>query len=116
MKNSYRTQIRNAIAHSKYSFNGRNIHLHNSIKEDPHSSLSNLKFDDWIDVFHDVMVIYNLTIYFFNKVGDHYTKKARENGLQQEVRLKRNDPKMSTEYKVLEYIPNSGRWVWYRND
>ncbi len=57
LQNAYRTQLRNSIAHSKYSFLGRNIHPNNYIPEDPASTLQNVPFDDWIDIFHDTNIL-----------------------------------------------------------
>ncbi|MBO9699939.1 MAG: hypothetical protein J7604_06995, partial [Sporocytophaga sp.] len=58
-KNAYLTQVRNSIAHSNYSISSRYIQLNNYIKKDPASQLISLSFDEWIDKFHDTMIIYD---------------------------------------------------------
>ncbi|SJZ84831.1 hypothetical protein [Sediminibacterium ginsengisoli] len=57
--NAYRTQIRNAIAHSTYYLNNRHIHLTNYKKEDPNSQIEVLSLEEWYDLFHDTITIYN---------------------------------------------------------
>lgn len=116
IKNAYRTQIRNSIAHSKYSFLGRNIHLNNFIQNDPASQLISLTFDEWIEMFHDTMVIYNLIICLFNQVDKLYEKKAFENKLLMEVRVSRLDPEERIEYYLLKYRPEWKDWHWKKKD
>ena len=116
IKNAYRTQVRNSIAHSKYSFLGRNIHLNNYIKEDKASQLHSLKFDEWIDMFHDTMVLYNQTIRLFNKADQLYDSFAKANNLLVEVRINKLDPEEKTEYQILKYRPELKDWGWYRNE
>lgn len=58
-KTAYITQVRNSIAHSNYSFAGRNIHLNNDVENDPYSQLKNIEFNNWIEMFHNTMIIYN---------------------------------------------------------
>lgn len=52
-KESYIAQVRNSIAHSNYSFLGRNINLNNS----KGNSLYGLTFEKWIEIFHTTMII-----------------------------------------------------------
>ncbi len=59
IKSTYSSQIRNTIAHSKFSFLGRNIHLHTFIEDDPASQLKHLTFDDWYDIFHSTYIDLN---------------------------------------------------------
>lgn len=114
IKNAYRTQIRNSIAHSKYSFLGRNIHPNNFIKNDPASQLKSLTFDEWIEMFHDTMVIYNLIIRLFNQVDNLYEEVAFKNELLMQVRVSRLDPEQRTEFYILKYRPEWKDWHWKR--
>jgi hypothetical protein len=116
IKNAYRTQIRNSIAHSKYYFIGRTIHPNNYIEKDPASQLKVVHFDDWIEIFHDTMIIYNEMIRLFSKVDKHYEKEAKNNKLLQEVRINRLDPDVKTEYQILKYRPTWKDWRWNSND
>ena len=59
IKETYKTQIRNSIAHSNYSFLGRNIHLNNFIKGDPASQLSVITFDEWAKIFHNTLLLHS---------------------------------------------------------
>ncbi len=104
-ENSYITQIRNAIAHSKYSFMNRYIHLNNFIKGDKSSQLHSLKFDDWIDKFHETVILYNEYIRFFNNVNSHYAEIAKKNNNLVEVKLNMKEPKEIIEYRFMEYRP-----------
>lgn len=103
IKNAYKTQIRNAIAHSTYFFSGRHIHLGNSDEDDPHSQIEVLPFDDWNSLFHDTMVIYNQMIGFIEAINDFYAKVASENNDLFPVRISRIDPEVKTEYVYLKY-------------
>lgn len=116
IKNAYLTQIRNSIAHSKYSFLGRNIHLNNFIKEDKAAQLHSVSFDEWIGIFHDTMVLYNQIIRIFNSVDELYAKVAIENKLLMEIRINRQDPEEKTEYHLLKYRPEWKDWRWLINE
>ena len=72
-------QIRNAIAHSNYSFAGRVISLLNFVKEDPYSQKSSLTFDEWIEIFHITIVLHNEYIRLNNRIGEYY-KNIFDNG------------------------------------
>lgn len=115
IKNAYKTQIRNSIAHSNYSFLGRYIHPNNYIKNDPASQIQALSFEEWTDMFHDTMVIYNQLIRFSHLIDDIYSKAAADNNLLFEIRLNRLDPIKKTEYYLLKYRPEFNDWRWNRN-
>lgn len=108
--NAYRTQIRNAIAHSTYALMDRYISLNNFVADDPYSQLKNIPFDEWIDLFHDTLIIYNELIRFFRKIDFHYRQMARENGRVVKVRISRLHPNEELEYRALYY--NGMRWSW----
>jgi len=72
LKMCYNTQTRNSIAHSKYSFIGRNIHPNNYIKSDPSHQLRCLTFDQWVDMFNGTLVLYNEYIRLKGRVNDFY--------------------------------------------
>jgi len=116
IKNAYKTQIRNSIAHSNYSFLSRNIHPNNYIKKDKASQLHSISFDEWIDMFHDTMVLYNQIIRCFNNVDLLYAKVAAENKLLMEIRINRKDPSEKTEYHLLKYRQEWKDWKWNSNE
>jgi hypothetical protein len=115
IKNAYKTQIRNSIAHSNYYFIGRYIHPSNYIKNDPASQIEVLPFDEWIDIFHDTMVIYNQLIRFSHLIDNIYSKAAKDNNLLFQVRLNRTDPTEKTEYYLLKYRPEFNDWGFNQN-
>ncbi|HUW06404.1 MAG TPA: hypothetical protein VMW01_09085 [Williamwhitmania sp.] len=69
---TYKTQIRNSIAHSNYSFAGRVIMLNNYIQDDPYSNISSITFNDWIDVFHNTLMLHNQYIWLNNAIKNFY--------------------------------------------
>lgn len=76
IKNTYKTQIRNSIAHSNYSMVGRDINLNNYIKDDPHSQLISISFDDWIEIFHNTLILHNQYLKLNNRINDFYGEIA----------------------------------------
>lgn len=76
IKDAYKTQIRNSIAHSNYSIMGRNISLNNFIANDPASQLRNIEFDQWIDIFHKTLILHNELTWLSNKVNEIYGRNA----------------------------------------
>lgn len=115
-KDAFRTQIRNSIAHSKYSFQSRNIHPNNDIKDDPFAQIRNVPFDEWIDMFHNTMLLYNESIRFMKKIGELYSAAAQNNNLQFPIRITRKDPEEKTEYELLSHRVQFNDWNWRRND
>ena len=77
LKDSYKTQIRNSIAHSNYSFQGRNIHLNNFIKDDPASQLKVITFDEWAKIFHNTLLLHNQYISLNNAIDIFYGNHAK---------------------------------------
>lgn len=110
IKNAYKTQIRNSIAHSRYFHSGRHIHLANYIKNDPASQLQVISFDKWIDIFHDTMVIYNQLIGFSNKIDSYYSDLIKEPNDIITVRLSKKDPIERQEFINLGYRKHFNDW------
>lgn len=72
---SYKTQIRNSIAHSNYSISGRTISLNNFIKEDSASQIHCISFDEWHTIFHKSLLLHNQLIWLANSINDFYAEK-----------------------------------------
>lgn len=107
--NTYKTQIRNSIAHSNYSFLGRNIHPNNFIEGDPFAQLRYITFDDWIDIFHNTLVLHNQYIRMNNEINNFYAGIAKKNGNEMEIRITEKNGK---QYPViLEYRPEWEDWT-----
>lgn len=85
IKSAYKTQIRNAIAHSKYAFQGRNIHLHNFVAADKAAQLQNVTFDDWIDIFHLTIILHNCYIRATDEVSKYYAQLASQNNNEVQI-------------------------------
>lgn len=108
IKDTYKTQIRNSIAHSNYSFLGRHIHLNNFIKEDPHSQIRAISFDEWIDIFHNTLVIYNEFIRMSNLINENYAKIASDHENTMEILITENNGEHYSSY--VEYRKEWNDW------
>ena len=109
-KTAYKSQIRNSIAHSNYSFLSRNIHPNN---ENPHASFTqipSLTFDEWIDMFHATIIIHNCYNWFKNEINDYFGKLALENQNRLDIRITKEDG--SVVYVGVSYRPESKDWRW----
>jgi hypothetical protein len=73
----YSSQIRNAIAHSKYYFLGRNIQLGNK-EENKFYKLHNIPFDEWEIIFHKTLLFYNFIIGNLQKYDKMYQIEVRD--------------------------------------
>jgi len=110
LKNAYKTQIRNSIAHSRYFVSGNYIHLGNYIEEDKASQIQVLNFEEWVEIFHNTMSIYNQLIGFCNRIDDYYSASSEmTNGLIN-VRLSRKYPVKKTEYFDVKYSKENNDW------
>jgi len=116
IKNAYKSQLRNSIAHSKYSIHGRYIHLNNYIKEDPASQISVVSFDEWIDIFHDTLVFYTQISRIMAMVDDFFNNVVTQATETFEIRITRLDPSPSVEYHLLKHQAGINHWYWMAND
>lgn len=114
IKDTYKTQIRNSIAHSNYSFLGRHIHLNNYIKNDPYASIWSLSFDEWIDIFHNTLVLHYEYIRMNNLINNYYAELASKNDNTMEILVTEKDKKQYPLY--VEYRPEWKDWKFKRND
>lgn len=111
----YKSQIRNAIAHSQYAILGRSIILNNHIDEKK-NSLSHITFDNWTKMFHQTIMIYSLYIKFFNRVNDIYYESSQIDNLSVEIRINRLYPKAETRYMMLYTRPYFKDWSPFKPD
>ncbi len=110
LKNAYKTQLRNAIAHSSYFLIGRYIHLTNHDADDPYAQIKVLSFDEWNSLFHDTMVIYNQLIGFSNWINNFYSRVAMDNNGVVQIRISRKYPKEEVTYSMLRYRSEFNDW------
>ena len=116
MKNAYKSQLRNSIAHSTYSIHGRYIHLNNYIKEDPFSQINVVSFDEWIDIFHDTLVFYTQIARIMAMVDHFFNHIITQTSETVEIRINRLDPAPSATYHLLKHRPGINQWYWAGND
>ncbi|MDP2301787.1 MAG: hypothetical protein Q8N03_05110 [Ignavibacteria bacterium] len=114
IKDTYKTQIRNSIAHSNYFFLGRHIQLNNHIKDYPHTKIRALSFDEWIDMLHNTLVLHNEYIRMNNLINDHYAELASKHDNTMEILVTEKDGKQYPLF--VEYRPEWNDWVFNRND
>lgn len=110
IKNAFKTQVRNSIAHSQYYTSARYINLTNYIENDDNCQIKTIKFDDWIDMFHDTMVIYNEMILFNLKIDDFYSRLVPFKG-NPSIRVNMLHPAKKTIYQRLKYRIQFSDWV-----
>lgn len=108
IKSTYKTQLRNSIAHSNYSFLGRNIHPNNYIENDKSAQLKYVTFDEWIDIFHQTLSFHNQYIVLDNMINDHFSRIALANGNQLQIRITEADGKQYLQTVI--YRPEWNDW------
>lgn len=113
IKETYKTQIRNSIAHSNYSFQGRQINLGNQIKDDPHSQRHAITFDEWITIFHNTLALHNQYIELNNLINQHYASLVMDNGIETQILVTEKEGK---QYQLpLEFRPEWKDWKYKLN-
>ena len=115
-KNTYNFQIRNSIAHSQYSILGRSILLNNYIKNDPYSQLRKQSFEEWIERFHETLVLYTLYHKLLDAINDNYGIVASQMDNCLPIRISRKDPKEEIEYKIVYYRASFRDWGWHPDE
>ena len=114
LKENYKSQLRNAIAHSQYGFMGRTIQYLNFSKDkDAYSPISHLTFEDWGNYFHDTLLLYNALISGLNKYRDYYHQKTLDNKNTIEIRITKKDN--SQQLKELGVRKGFKAWAWREN-
>ena len=133
IEDCYSAEIRNSIAHSKYYFTGRNIHLANDEKSlkktHNHSeslelnvhlpaqeylpkSITHITFDDWEIRFHKVLLIFNFIIGNSKKYSKYYQHEVAD----KHFGLPLSTPKLSRnglrKNQWVKYDPMFNRWLW----
>jgi hypothetical protein len=112
IKDTYKTQIRNSIAHSNYSFIGRAIHPNNFIKNDPHSQIQAISFDEWVDIFHCTLILHNEYLRMNNVINQHYARIAADYDNTMEILITDKSGKQYPAY--VEYRLEFEDWKYKR--
>ncbi len=105
-------QIRNAIAHSQYAILGRQI-MFNNFEKDREGSLGGMSFNDWIELFHTTLVIFNLINRFFRKTRDYYYDKSLPLK-ESEIRINRRHPDVNQIFHEVHTREFFKDWSPYR--
>jgi len=113
-KRTHRSQIRNAIAHSQYAILGRNIML-NNFEESKSDSLGGLSFDEWIDIFHETIELFNQYTKLFKKIRSYCFDKSLLVNKKAEVRVSRKHPTINQFLTVLYTRDFFEDWSPYPN-
>jgi len=106
--NTYKTQIRNSIAHSNYSFLGRNIYPNNYIENDPTAKIKSLSFDEWIDIFHNTLALQNQYTRMKNIINHSYGELVSKSENEMEIRISEKDGKQYP--AIVYYRPEFKDW------
>lgn len=113
VKDNYKTQIRDAIAHSQLYMVGRVIRfLNHSPNPAAHAPLAGMSFDEWYRQFHATLLLHNETIGAFRRYRKRYEEQALANNNRIEVRAIARDGSQSFPELALHA---DGRWVWRTN-
>lgn len=109
IKKCYITQIRNSIAHSKYSFQGRTIQLNNRIEQDQSAQLYSISFDDWVEIFHGTLLLYSEYIGMLNRINEFYASVAVSKNIPIPVKVIQGD--LREYYYELHYRAEWNDWI-----
>jgi hypothetical protein len=114
IQTNYKTQIRNAIAHSQFSITGRSIYYLNYSK-DPKAfcPIKGITFDQWYELFHHTLLFHNELLHQFQIYRDKYFDKTKQNGNCIEVRIIHENG--SEQYKNLGIMKSRKEWIWHEN-
>lgn len=113
-KKTYIPQIRNSIAHSNYSFQGRSIHLNNYIKENQNAQLQSISFDEWIEIFHNTLVLYNEYIHLGQLINQHYIKITQTSNQIMEIKI--TDQTNAIKISFVKYREFYNDWSYLNSD
>ena len=111
IEDTYSTQIRNAIAHSKYYFLGRNLQLAN--KDDQEYYIyANIPFDDWEVRFHKTILFYNFIIGNIQKYDKLYQDEVKDKHFGLSLSTPRLNNLGLRKNQWVKYDDRFHRWLW----
>jgi hypothetical protein len=115
IKEIYKPQLRNAIAHSQYFIYGRVITLTNYDKNDSHSLIKSVTFNEWIHIFHKSIILYVELTRILIQININYALMAADSGSCQ-IRVSKQVPVSKYEYRELYYDNSWDIWNWERTE
>jgi len=111
LKRMYRSQIRNAVAHSQYYITGHHIGF-NNYKAGTYSDLTQKPFDWWEAIFHTVILFYNELIRHDQQLNDR-AKRQDQLSAGAGIQIKYTDPTLGKEDLVYwKYNYERDIWDW----
>ena len=114
LKDTYSTQIRNAIAHSQFYILGRSIRfLNHSPDLRAHCPLSGMNFDEWYQLFHKILLLHSEVIGAFARYRSLFRKMTLAQGNRIQVRITEMNGRES--FTDLGMLHDRDEWVWWNN-
>ena len=109
---AYVRQIRNAAAHSQFFIHGDYINFTNSSKDaEQNHRLVSLHVDDWEDIFHRTILLYNFFIKFSTEYEKLFKTETIGKHFGKQIRITTKDDK-----EMIEWVKiHDDRWMWYVN-
>lgn len=107
----YNEGLRNAAAHSQYSFQGRYLHTYKFDKKANDYVSNYFSFSEWEEYSHMTIIFYNMLLKNMNHYRKYYTNLAKGKHFGLPVRIIKADKTERTEF----YTYDGDRWCWYSN-
>jgi hypothetical protein len=107
---AYKSQIRNSIAHSNYSFQGRNIHPNNANPNANFPQITNVPFNEWIEMIHATFMLHDSFIYFKRKINEHFAGEASRSNNSLDIRVNKADG--TEELRTVRFRSQWNDWRW----
>jgi len=111
IKETYRREVRNAIAHSQYFICDRAIHLLNPDPRGP-ARCERLPFDEWYAMFHNTLLLHAELIAAFNGYRERYKEATRNSHNGLEIRITHGGGKQEFRRLALRQCAKS-KYEWY---
>lgn len=108
---NYSAQIRNAVAHSKYYFMGRNLQLANK-DENEFYELFNVPFAEWEIRFHKTLLFYNFIIGNLQRYDTLYQEEVKDKHFGLALSTPRLSPLGLRKNQWVKYDTGRKRWLW----
>lgn len=114
LKEMYYSQIRNAVAHSKFYIlpKGMKVGFTNYIHEDKSTPFYQEDFQMWEDIFHKLSIFY---LEFHNRMIKHHNEFiSKQNGKEFGLDIRVTKKDMKEESRWIKFVDvNRPDWMWY---
>lgn len=109
LKKMYKSQIRNAVAHSQYYITGHNIGFTN-YEKGTYADLTQKPFDWWEEIFHTVILFYNELIRHGQELNER-AKRQDQLSAGAGIQIRYTDPSIGKE-DIVYWRYNYERDIW----